>query len=55
MKTKLNGNQCGNCKQTHEKCADSKNCPKWRVSYDVCVVFSTRPPKPGFRGAAVSR
>ena len=55
MKVKLNGNQCSNCEKTHEKCADGKKCPKWRLSYEVCVVFSTRPPKPGFKGAAVSR
>lgn len=55
MGTKPRGNQCGKCEKTHEKCADSKQCPKWRLSYEVCVVFGTRPPKPGFKGAAVSR
>ncbi len=55
VKIKLNGNQCENCKKTHENCADGRQCPKWRLSYDVCIVFGTRPPKPGFNGAAITR
>lgn len=54
MKDKINGNQCGNCKKIHEQCAEDKQCPKWRLSYDICVVFGTMPSKPGFKGAAVS-
>lgn len=55
MKVKINGNQCGKCEKTHEKCADDRKCPKWQLSYNVCVVFGTRPYKPGFSGASVSR
>lgn len=55
MGTKLQGNQCSECKKTHEKCADGRKCPKWRLSYDVCVVFGTRPATLGCQGARVSR
>jgi hypothetical protein len=45
MKVKLKGNQCPNCKKSHEVCADDKKCDKWQVSYEVCVVFGTRAAK----------
>ncbi|QPX71432.1 hypothetical protein SscP1EGY_34 [Streptomyces phage SscP1EGY] len=55
MKIKHDGNKCRDCKKTHEKCADGRTCPKWRLSYDVCIVFGTRRLKPGFSGAATYR
>jgi hypothetical protein len=54
MKTKLRSNQCSKCENTHEKCADGRRCKKWRRSYEVCIVFGTRPFKPGFSGARIS-
>lgn len=54
MGTKLQSNQCNKCEKTHEKCADGRRCKKWRISYDVCIVFGTRPCKPGFSGARIS-
>jgi len=55
MTVKINGNQCEECKKLHEKCADGGKCPKWRLSYDVCIVFGTRRSKPGFKGAGTYR
>lgn len=44
---------CRNCKKPHEKCADERKCPNWRISYNVCMVFGTRPHLPGFPGARI--
>ncbi len=38
MKAKLRGNQCTECKKTHEICRYT-NCPKAGISDHVCVVF----------------
>ena len=54
MADQLRGNQCRKCKKTHEKCADGKRCENWRISYDVCIIFGSRPAKAGFDGARVS-
>lgn len=46
---------CQQCNQTYEKCADAETCTNWKTSYDVCIIFGTRPFRIGFSGAAVFR
>jgi hypothetical protein len=38
MKTKLKGNQCAECKKTHEVCGSS-DCAKADISAYVCRIF----------------
>lgn len=42
MKAKLRGNQCIECKKTHEKCAGT-SCAKADISEHVCRMFGIRP------------
>ena len=42
MKTKLKGNQCAECKKTHEVCRSS-GCPKANISDYVCRIFGISP------------
>jgi hypothetical protein len=51
---KLSPKNCPKCSEKHEKCADNQKCPSWRTSYEVCIIFGTRPFRLGFRGAAAS-
>lgn len=46
---------CPKCKKIYEKCADEETCTTWRISYNVCIIFGTRPFRSGFTGAAISR
>jgi hypothetical protein len=46
---------CPNCNEKLEKCADKEKCPRWRTSYDVCIIFGTRPFRTGFCGASIFR
>lgn len=52
---KKNSSRCPKCNETYEKCGDKQVCSSWRTSYDVCIIFGTRPFRIGFTGAATSR
>lgn len=47
MAKKDKKNCCPECNEEHEKCADGRTCKKWRISYEVCVAFGTRPYETG--------
>lgn len=39
---------CPTCDKTHEECADAESCESWKTSYEICIIFGTRPAKPEF-------
>lgn len=55
MTAKSKQSNCPKCNNRYEKCADGETCPKWRISYDVCIIFGTRPFRSGFSGAGIIR
>lgn len=55
MAKKSGTSKCLQCTETYENCADKETCKKWKISYDVCIVFGTRPFRTGFNGAGFFR
>jgi hypothetical protein len=35
--------RCPACDKTDEQCADGRTCRRWRLSWEVCALFGTRP------------